>query len=73
LFQKLIFDFFKIATNVSIMRLNNINKQIIVFSDGSKIEKIEIDLPIKVDGYTFNQSLFRKIMLKITWFIQKKF
>jgi transaldolase len=60
LFQKLIFDFFEIATNVSIMLLNTINKQIIVFSDGPKIEEIEIDLPIKVDGYTFNPSLFRK-------------
>ena len=37
------------------MLLDNIKKQIIVFSDGPKIDEIEIELPIKVDGYTFNQ------------------
>lgn len=42
------------------MLLDNINKQIIVFSDGPRIEEIEINLPIKIDGYTFNPSLFRK-------------
>ena len=42
------------------MLLDNINKEIIVFSDGPKIDEIEINLPIKVNGYTFNPSLFRK-------------
>ncbi len=42
------------------MLLKDINDKIIVFSDGPKIEEIETDLPLKIDGYTFNPSLFRK-------------
>ena len=42
------------------MLLKDINDKIIVFSDGPRIEEIETDLPLKIDGYTFNPSLFRK-------------
>ena len=55
------------------MLLKDINDKIIVFSDGPRIEEIETDLPLKIDGYTFNPIYLGKIMLKIIYLIQKKF
>lgn len=40
--------------------LDKLNNKIIVFLDGPKIDEIGIKLPINIDGYTFNPSLFRK-------------
>ena len=40
--------------------IDELNKKIIVFSDGPKIDEINLKLPIEIDGYTFNPSLFRK-------------
>ena len=40
--------------------IDELNKKIIVFSDGPKIDEINMKLPINIDGYTFNPSLFRK-------------
>tara|TARA_B100000989_G_scaffold294175_2_gene272786 strand:- start:11384 stop:12094 length:711 start_codon:yes stop_codon:yes gene_type:complete len=40
--------------------LSELNKKIIVFADGPKLDEINIKLPIDIDGYTFNPSLFRK-------------
>ena len=42
------------------MLLSNINKNITIYCDGPKIDEIETKLPIDIDGYTFNPSLFRK-------------
>jgi len=42
------------------MLLNKINTKITVFADGPKIDEIGINLPVEIDGYTFNPSLFRK-------------
>ena len=42
------------------MLLSNINKKITVYCDGPKIEEIDTKLPLEIDGYTFNPSLFRK-------------
>lgn len=41
------------------MKLNEINKSITVFSDGPNIDEIDMKLPINIDGYTFNPSLFK--------------
>ena len=40
--------------------INELNKKIIVFCDGPKTDEINLKLPIEIDGYTFNPSLFRK-------------
>ena len=40
--------------------IDELNKKIIVFSDGPKTDEINLKLPIEIDGYTFNPSLFRK-------------
>ena len=40
--------------------IEKLNKKIIVFADGPKINEINIKLPINIDGYTFNPSLFMK-------------
>lgn len=42
------------------MLLSDINKKITVYCDGPKIEEIDTKLPLIIDGYTFNPSLFRK-------------
>ena len=39
---------------------NNINQKIVIFLDGPKLDEINIKLPVNIDGYTFNPSLFRK-------------
>lgn len=40
--------------------ISKLYKRITVFSDGPKLDEIDIKLPIDIDGYTFNPSLFRK-------------
>ena len=40
--------------------IDQFNKKIIIFSDGPKLDEIDIKLPIDIDGYTFNPNLFRK-------------
>ena len=40
--------------------LEELNKKITLFCDGPKINEINTKLPLSVDGYTFNPSLFRK-------------
>tara|TARA_A100001011_G_C14320195_1_gene850168 strand:+ start:4044 stop:4757 length:714 start_codon:yes stop_codon:yes gene_type:complete len=42
------------------MNLDKINDHITVFSDGPKIDEINENLPVRIDGYTFNPSLFKK-------------
>ena len=42
------------------MLLSDINKKITVYCDVPKIEEIDTKLPLIIDGYTFNPSLFRK-------------
>ena len=40
--------------------ISKLYKKITVFCDGPKLDEIDIKLPIDIDGYTFNPSLFRK-------------
>lgn len=40
--------------------IEELNKKITIFADGPKINEINIKLPVNIDGYTFNPSLFMK-------------
>jgi transaldolase len=42
------------------MKLEKLNDLITVFSDGPSINEINLKLPVNIDGYTFNPSLFKK-------------
>ena len=48
-------------------------KTIKLYMDGPKLNEINKDYNIEIDGYTFNPSLFKKMGLKITLVIVKKF
>lgn len=42
------------------MKLKNIQNKITIFCDGPNLDEIGLNFPVKINGYTFNPSLFKK-------------
>ena len=49
------------------------SKKILLFADGPNIDEIDNDYKIEIDGYTFNPSLFKKMVLKTILITVKRF
>ena len=47
-----------------IFKISNLKKKIKVYADGPELDQINKKIVFKIDGYTFNPSLFRKLGVK---------